>query len=60
MAESEDMDAAADAAMFAAARASGSGRRKVSFAHGDILKYRRAFDSCDYTKSAHSKSIGFK
>ena len=56
MADSEDMDAATDAAMFAAARAAGSTRRKASFAHGDILKYRKAFDSCDYTKSATIKA----
>lgn len=56
MADSEDLDAAADAAMLAAARAAGSTRRKVSFAHGDILKYRRAFDSCDFTKSGTVKA----
>ena len=52
----EDPDAAADEAMAAAARAAGSTRRKVSFAHSDILKYRRAFDLFDLTKSAKIKA----
>ncbi len=49
------MDEAEEAAMLAAAQrraSSGRGARKPSFAHSDVLKYRRAFDAYDQTKSA--------
>ena len=55
MEEDDDiLDPETEAAMFAAARRarSSGGARKMSLAHGDVIKYRRAFDAFDTHKTA--------